>query len=250
MQSKTQKTKFAFTMAEVLITLGIIGIVSALTIPGLMQNIRNKDLQVQLKKTYSELNQASKLFYNDNEMTAPDYFAQYNLNKFVAEFSKYIKGVTKISDWSASNTEAELYTIFTFGGELPSSSLACDSNVGFRSDITGRYYSFDTPVAGYNGPRVCIDINGNKRPNTLGIDIFSFLFTTDGQVIPEGQTHTDNNYTIPVYSGGTRVGGDFCTKGTDAAKSIACAYYAINDKSPTGQGSYWEDFIGKKLYNK
>ena len=50
MQSETQKTKFAFTMAEVLITLGIIGIVSALTIPVLMQNIRNKDLQVQLKK--------------------------------------------------------------------------------------------------------------------------------------------------------------------------------------------------------
>lgn len=45
------KSKLAFTLAEVLITLGIIGVVAAMTIPNLMENVRNKDLQVQLKKT-------------------------------------------------------------------------------------------------------------------------------------------------------------------------------------------------------
>lgn len=40
----------AFTLAEVLITLGIIGIVAALTLPALIQNNRNKELQTGLKK--------------------------------------------------------------------------------------------------------------------------------------------------------------------------------------------------------
>lgn len=40
-----------FTLAEVLITIGIIGVVSAITIPSLLTNVRNKDLQAQLKFT-------------------------------------------------------------------------------------------------------------------------------------------------------------------------------------------------------
>ncbi|DAA83106.1 MAG TPA: hypothetical protein DCS44_06240 [Cyanobacteria bacterium UBA10660] len=54
-----------FTLAEVLITLGIIGVVAAITIPSLMENVRNRDLQAQLKKTYSEWNQISMQFMNN-----------------------------------------------------------------------------------------------------------------------------------------------------------------------------------------
>lgn len=56
-----------FTLAEVLITIGIIGVVSAITIPSLLTNVRNKDLQAQLKKTYSEWNQVAMQFMNDHE---------------------------------------------------------------------------------------------------------------------------------------------------------------------------------------
>lgn len=41
-----------FTLAEVLITIGIIGVVSAITIPSLLTNVRNKDLQAQLKNIF------------------------------------------------------------------------------------------------------------------------------------------------------------------------------------------------------
>ena len=59
----------AFTLAEVLITLGIIGVVAAMTIPSLMENVRNRDLQAQLKKTYSEWNQISMQFMDDHEQS-------------------------------------------------------------------------------------------------------------------------------------------------------------------------------------
>lgn len=47
--------KYAFTLAEVLITLGIIGIVAAMTLPTLVQNHKNAELQTGLKKAYSVL---------------------------------------------------------------------------------------------------------------------------------------------------------------------------------------------------
>ena len=53
--------KLAFTMAEVLITIGIIGLVAAMTLPGLINNAQNKEKVTALKKAYSVLSQATLL---------------------------------------------------------------------------------------------------------------------------------------------------------------------------------------------
>ena len=47
-----------FTLAEVLITLGIIGVVAALTMPALIGNYQKKEITTRLKKTYSIVQQA------------------------------------------------------------------------------------------------------------------------------------------------------------------------------------------------
>ena len=73
-----QNSVSGFTLAEVLITLGIIGVVAALTIPTLVANHRKKTVEVSLAKFYTTMNQAIKLAENDyGEMTywAPDYTA-------------------------------------------------------------------------------------------------------------------------------------------------------------------------------
>ena len=59
------KKILAFTLAEVLITLGIIGIVAAMTIPTLMSKIQEKRYTTQYKKIFSELNQTMKMLEND-----------------------------------------------------------------------------------------------------------------------------------------------------------------------------------------
>jgi len=56
----------AFTLAEVLITLGIVGIVAALTMPALIQNYRNQVVETRLKKFYSTMNQAISMSIKDN----------------------------------------------------------------------------------------------------------------------------------------------------------------------------------------
>lgn len=50
--------KKSFTLAEVLITLGIIGIVAAMTLPTVINNSRNKQLEAGLKRSYSVIAQA------------------------------------------------------------------------------------------------------------------------------------------------------------------------------------------------
>ena len=60
------KKKLGFTLAEVLITLGIIGVVSALTIPTLMNNYQTKEKSTKLKKFYSTMQQAMLMSTIDN----------------------------------------------------------------------------------------------------------------------------------------------------------------------------------------
>ena len=60
-----QKARLGFTLAEVLVTLGIIGVVSAMTVPTLMQNHQRKTYVTHLHKVYNELQQAFIQYTND-----------------------------------------------------------------------------------------------------------------------------------------------------------------------------------------
>lgn len=74
--------KFAFTLAEVLITLGIIGIVAALTIPILAANTNGAQYRNKFKKALSTLNQAVRLNVSkyDYDFSNTDYFHHGNCN--------------------------------------------------------------------------------------------------------------------------------------------------------------------------
>ena len=61
------KNKLAFTLAEVLVTLGIIGVVSAMTVPTLMQNYQRQSYVTQLHKTYNEISQALLRYQTDKK---------------------------------------------------------------------------------------------------------------------------------------------------------------------------------------
>lgn len=58
--------KKAFTLAEVLITLGIIGVVAAMTMPSLIQSYKERETVSRVKKFYSMINQALLLAINEN----------------------------------------------------------------------------------------------------------------------------------------------------------------------------------------
>ena len=68
-----KRNQKGFTLAEVLITLGIIGIVAALTIPVLVKNIEQNQLETAFKKVFTNLEQAYALYYSDRGNVAPDF---------------------------------------------------------------------------------------------------------------------------------------------------------------------------------
>ncbi len=248
---KGQVMKNGFTLAEVLITLGIIGVIAAMTVPTLIENTRNKEFQVRLKKAYSEWNQISRRFMDEHEQSIPGFAAENKDPQILLdELNKYSTGT------GVKRTSAKPYTQkFSLGGiKLADTNQPCDDTWTRRNyNMSGYFYQIDGLFSvPRNGPRVCIDLNGpDKKPNTLGIDIFSFIFTTDGAVIPEGQNHADNSISVWWSTGGTQQASiDYCKPGTTAESTLTCAYYAINDKSPTGVGTYWKDYIGKKQYKQ
>ncbi|HIS36858.1 TPA: prepilin-type N-terminal cleavage/methylation domain-containing protein [Candidatus Scatousia excrementigallinarum] len=94
-----------FTLAEVLITLGIIGIVAAMTLPTLVAKHRIIVTETALKKFYTNINQAVRLSVADNGETQYWTFADeaYNPEKIEAFYNKYFKDYLKVLENSKTN---------------------------------------------------------------------------------------------------------------------------------------------------
>lgn len=155
----------AFTLAEVLITLGVIGVVAALTLPVLITKYQKQQTVTQLKKAYTEINQAIKLSELENgEIT--NWHVEDNLE--------------------AQHNFARNYIIKYF----KTAKVCIPSNSDcFEANAIDKYFSFIT-VSGYsvmgwthsagNGGWLYIDINGPKKgANKMGKDIFPLVMQFD-----------------------------------------------------------------------
>ncbi|MBR1754439.1 type II secretion system protein, partial [bacterium] len=147
-----------FTLAEVLITLGIIGVVAALTIPTLMQKFDDRKATTAFKKFYSNINQALQLSEIDNgkistwtinppsprlENGKQDY-AQNSVNlinffnTYLAPYLKY----TEIIDGYVDESED--------GGDNPYIYFADGSSMGMNNESDGILISFYAPQGRIN----------------------------------------------------------------------------------------------------
>ena len=95
--------KCAFTLAQVLITLGIIGVVEAMTLPTLIAQYKRQSAETKLKKFYSVINQALQMSIAEHGEIEFNFSNDTNNDKHSAEvddfFKKYItKYLVKIKD--------------------------------------------------------------------------------------------------------------------------------------------------------
>lgn len=106
--------KKGFTLAEVLITLGIIGVVAAMTLPSVVGNYKKKVTVTRLKKFYSTMQQAIQLSekdYGDIAYWMPPQEAVRNSSEFGKWFDKYLSKSFKIlseKPYSSSDKEYEV----------------------------------------------------------------------------------------------------------------------------------------------
>ncbi len=153
------KQKCAFTLAEVLITLGIIGVIAAITIPTLINNYKKTQIVTKLKKVYTVMNQAVNLSKANDTWT--EYPAAITNNNAAAHpdmikylqtaLIPYLNGATFPADVSYPNAALNQLTKLVLN----------DGTLCF--------------IRTHQQIHVYCDINGLKGPNKNGNDIFYFF---------------------------------------------------------------------------
>ncbi|MDR1327710.1 MAG: type II secretion system GspH family protein [Heliobacteriaceae bacterium] len=167
----------AFTLAEVLITLGIIGVVAALTMPSLIANYRKKEIITKLKREYSVLSQAVERSKVDNgDIGGWDW--SLSTQSFIETYLLPYLNISK--NCGTTGTDCWLPDNKVYG---------LDGSV--REDISGTdYYKIVLNDGTYLAPwkqdvehmHIYIDINGAKQPNTYGIDAFTLTLVRESFV--------------------------------------------------------------------
>lgn len=175
--------KLGFTLAEVLVILGLIGAIAALTIPNLAYNYKAKVLEEQFRSTYSDVAQIGAMI-NTEKGDVGRFALNSSLTDWAQDFVSRLNGGNKLFDISSPQDLQDKYTAYYSqagaspgpyafnvdgSGQRIKVGNICD-NTSVWLDSKGRLWSFNS-----EGRTVCVDINGTANPNRLNIDIFAFL---------------------------------------------------------------------------
>ncbi len=172
--------RFGFTLAEVLITLGIIGVVAAMTMPTLMNSTQGAQYKAAYKKALSALSQAVTLNVALDEWSFAD--ADNNIYKLEDMFNSRMNvvrqetGNTNIKDSKDNTYQVAVSAAGKLQGVTAGTpiDIAATNTTLFFND--GIMFTYD-PAASTNctnadgaTPKICkgfIDVNGVKAPNRI-----------------------------------------------------------------------------------
>lgn len=170
--------KLAFTLAEVLITLSIIGIVAALTVPNIINNYQKETQAIQIRKAVNDLAGAFDILMTEEgktKLTSTSVYTGkkydgtvYGITPFIKEKFKVVREYSCFASKykSISGTSAN----FSCDGEqylLSNSNAICIKKGTKKFNIT-------------------IDTNGPDKPNTSGRDLFALYIDENGEIKGDG----------------------------------------------------------------
>ena len=193
-----------FTLAEVLITLVIIGVIAAMTIPTLINKTNNQEYVSRLKKTYSTLAQATnKILAEEGSPNASIGGWAVDKDAFANMYKKYIGNVKECE------VGQRCFDSISYDGLDGTKNF-----YGFMDDtIYKRLVLADGTFVNFYGPNtscswgqaadgpdamgttcgyIHIDVNGQKGPNIWGRDAFRFYLTEKG-LFPTGCEYNSSN---------------------------------------------------------
>lgn len=221
--------KDAFTLAEVLITLGIIGVVAAMTLPALIQKQNDVQTVSRLKKAYSILSQVYTMatdkygpiedwgFDSSGDGMYDPENHKLLANRFVP-FLKLSQNCIGMTDTQVRKSCTEKsYQTKSFQSVI----LTDGSTIIFRIFRMGcnAVYGPSKPLSTVCG-MISVDINGKKRPNLSGEDLFHFYVTRHG-IIPFGTQEDTHSFQNGCNRNGSQLGG-FSNE-----KYLTCAAWVI-----------------------
>ena len=151
----------AFTMAEVLIVLTILGVIAALTLPALNANIQKQQAGPALMRAISTLETANALVSQERDFYNFEESCKNYLNDCFEPFVKEKLGAAK------SDERVEYENLSNLGQIHDTYTNAYTTKNGFMYYISGMDFSKTTHTVD-----IYVDINGTKRPNVIGKDMF------------------------------------------------------------------------------
>ena len=184
-----RKSHAAMTLAEVLITMGIIVTVVAMTISTIMSNIQNFQLKTTFKKAYSVASQAwsDAVADNPNTFTAKGGWATCH---FLDGTTGDVNANDGRTDAFKSKMKVVKYCVNKTG--CWSENYEFDSMLGtYATGAYSPYYygwittdgmCWSAPWKGWDEATILVDTNCNNPPNKIGQDIFPLLLGADGVV--------------------------------------------------------------------
>ena len=243
---KNLRHQLAFTLAEVLITIGIVGVVASMTMPVLINKYRAKVLETGFKKSYSNISKA--ILYTKNSLGVEDLYrtytayqsgkGYYNANEFVSEFYKQIN----------VKTQAKTYLMYNYTGTQSFSVLTHSSSKNYATDYPLiKYILPDGSGIGVviNAYKInfYVDTNGYKKPNKYGHDIFRFTIQDKSDKLmldKQTRTYTEEELETQTYPD---IAGRPCNKNSkQKANGAGCAWYAFNNINPDDETkTYWDN---------
>lgn len=221
---KKNEQSFAFTLAEVLITLGIIGIVAAMTIPTIINNSNKMKYITALKKSYTTWNQALAKMAVDSgtpeDITSLFTGTTDSIGDNIASYFNVVQNCKSVVSAGCFTNKAILsyngtgaswdldgfayYKFITADGAaymfLPISNCTTNESSNITGDLTKICATF------------YVDVNGKKAPNTFGRDIFRFNLSNGRtpMLYPFGGVDS-NNATNKAYCHGANTTGFSCS---------------------------------------
>ena len=193
-------SKLAFTLAETLVVMGIIGVVAALTIPNLNQSTGNKEKVAKLQKIYANLDDAfgravatygsiPKWFVNLGEDDSAEIITANRIGDFLkinktcleGESGCFSSGLYKAGSGNTGIPFNKAYLLADGTAvQFFISDNTCTSTNGQISNVCGS---------------ITVDIDGPKGVNSYGIDTFMFEISKSG-IFPSGGQNTSEGATL------------------------------------------------------
>ncbi|MDD3236561.1 MAG: type II secretion system protein [Candidatus Gastranaerophilales bacterium] len=234
-----------FTLAEVLITLVIIGVIAAMTIPALLAGTKNTELSSAFLKSSSVISSAFRhLMALDGASDVTAYMQEIqgsntksgNQSALVADLSR-VFSISGIYQPGTYKNESSINCNGSFGYKFLLTS-GCDSRLGsmitlvlndgmiLYLDLSKDSSYLANSIGGGNLSKwgdIYVDVNGEKKPNQIGRDVFWYWIDTNGNVKPKGTGQwVINNGAYYVESVGC---GDKIGSGPGTPEGWGCAGY-------------------------
>lgn len=225
----------AFTLAEVLLTIGIIGVIAAIIIPTVMNYVQIEIFRSSLKKQYSALSQAVNALQAQNGS-----IDMSSANNFIKDLSKQMS-IAKQGTWGSLTTLPSNYYYhcyknnsgtcgnFLYAPTWSNNSAFITKDGVFYINRTGPYANCDggnwyvridpSEVLPMNNKCIefAVDLNGDNGPNQLGMDLHNFYLLKE------------NNYYY-IRPTGALVGTNCSSASPDnAAGSLDCTNRMLLD---------------------